>query len=190
MNAPNMISLARLLSVPVFVWCLLSGRNEAAFWLFAAAGASDAVDGYLAKHHGMASRLGAYLDPIADKVLLVSAYIVLGSMDIIPLWLTILVVSRDLLIVGGAILFETVTGELQMEPLLISKVNTGMQIILVGTAMAQPMFALPLAGIVSLLCLATGFLTVVSGAFYIVIWFERASMIENGAMTKNDKDIK
>ena len=101
MSIPNLITLARILLVPVVVWAIASNQMLFAFLLFAAAGVSDAVDGFLAKRFGMASELGAYLDPLADKVLIVSIYVSLGIVDALPRWLVILVVSRDLLIVGG-----------------------------------------------------------------------------------------
>src|SRR5690606_11391126 len=100
-NVPNIISLCWLLCVPVTVFLILNGMMLPAFWLFVAAGVSDAVDGYLAKRLGQTSTLGSYLDPIADKALLVCVYLTLGQAGHLPTWLVIMVVSRDLLIVGG-----------------------------------------------------------------------------------------
>src|SRR6202049_1937989 len=96
LSIPNLITLARILSVPVMVWAIASGEMLFAFVLFVVAGVSDAVDGYLAKRFGMTSELGAYLDPLADKALIVSIYIALGINEAIPRWLVILVVSRDI----------------------------------------------------------------------------------------------
>ena len=104
MSIPNLITLARILLVPVVVWAIASGQMLIAFLLFVAAGVSDAVDGFLAKRFGMTSELGAYLDPLADKVLIVSIYVALGITGALPRWLVILVVSRDILIVGGVML--------------------------------------------------------------------------------------
>ena len=95
MNLPNLISLARLLSVPLMVWVILAGKMEFAFWLFIVAGISDAVDGFIAKHFGATSAIGKYLDPLADKALLVSVYVTLGHAGYLPTWLVILVVFRD-----------------------------------------------------------------------------------------------
>ncbi len=103
LSIPNLITLARILLVPVVVWAIASNQMLFAFLLFAAAGVSDAVDGFLAKRFGMASELGRYLDPLADKVLIVSIYVSLGIVERLPRWLVILVVSRDLLIVGGVV---------------------------------------------------------------------------------------
>ena len=104
LSIPNLITLARILSVPVIVWAITSGEMMMAFILFLAAGISDAVDGYLAKRFNMASELGAYLDPLADKALIVSIYVSLGIAGAIPRWLVIFVVSRDIMIVGAVIL--------------------------------------------------------------------------------------
>ena len=95
MSIPNLITLGRILLVPIVVWAIWSGAMWAAFVLFLAAGVSDAVDGYLAKRFGMTTVLGAYLDPLADKALIVSIYVTLGIIGKIPGWLVILVVSRD-----------------------------------------------------------------------------------------------
>ena len=97
-NIPNFITLARVLSVPVIFWLLVNGNSRIAFFVFLCAGISDAVDGYLAKRFKWTTELGAYLDPLADKLLIVSIYIALGVSNEIPLWLVIAVVSRDILI--------------------------------------------------------------------------------------------
>ncbi len=104
MNPANLITLGRLLSVPVSVWLILAGQFAAAFWMFVLAGISDAVDGFIAKRFDMRTKIGALLDPVADKTLLVSIYVTLGVAGQLPTWLVILVVSRDLMIVGGFLL--------------------------------------------------------------------------------------
>jgi len=178
MNTANIISLARLLSVPVFVWLILIDETPAAFWLFLAAAISDAVDGIIAKTFNMQTNLGAYLDPIADKTLLVAAYIVLGGKDLLPLWVVIPVVSRDALIVGGALLFDKLTGKLNMEPILVSKLNTVMQLLLIIAAMLPSVFASPIAPVVTLMSTAVLVTTLVSGAAYVYIWTMRAHVLE------------
>ena len=104
MSIPNLITLARILLVPVVVWAITSGAMKTAFLLFLAAGVSDAVDGFLAKRFGMQTELGAYLDPLADKAMIVSIYVALGFVNVIPRWLVILVVSRDIMIVSAVML--------------------------------------------------------------------------------------
>src|SRR6188472_3619894 len=116
LSIPNLITLARILLVPVVVWAIASNQMLFAFLLFAAAGVSDAVDGFLAKRFGMASELGKYLDPLADKVLVVAIYVSLGIVDALPRWLVILVVSRDLLIVGGVLFSWLIDKPVSVKP--------------------------------------------------------------------------
>ena len=104
MTLPNLITIGRLLVVPLIVWLAIREQFLAAFAVFVLAGISDAIDGFLARQLDLHSDLGAYLDPIADKALLVSVYVALSALGEIPLWVTIAVVSRDILIVGGVLL--------------------------------------------------------------------------------------
>src|SRR6201982_2816972 len=104
-SIPNIITLGRIMLVPIIVWAIVSSQMEVAFAVFLIAGISDAVDGFLAKRFNMTSELGALLDPLADKALLVSIYIALGLWGALPHWIVILVVSRDIMIVAGLILF-------------------------------------------------------------------------------------
>jgi len=136
-NLPNLITVARILAVPVVVWAIASGQMLIAFALFLAAGVSDAVDGFLAKRFGMASELGAYLDPLADKALIVSIYIALGISEAVPRWLVILVVSRDIMIVGAVMLSWLVDRPVSVRPLLVSKLNTAAQIVFAGLVLAS-----------------------------------------------------
>ncbi|MDA0654077.1 MAG: CDP-alcohol phosphatidyltransferase family protein [Proteobacteria bacterium] len=137
MNAPNLISLVRLLAVPLVVWLTLEGHGVWAFWVFVGAGVSDAIDGAIAKRFGLATDLGRYLDPIADKVLLVAVYVTLGSAGAVATWLVMLVVTRDALIVGGAMLSQARGHGVQIQPLLLSKVNTAMQIVLAAALLGE-----------------------------------------------------
>lgn len=171
---PNLITLARLLSVPVTVYVILLGYYGWAFWIFLAAGVSDAVDGLIAKHYRVTSQVGSFLDPLADKALLLGVFVALGSLGHITLWLVILIVFRDLLIIGGALLFQTLTHSLKMEPLFISKVNTVAQIALAGFVLAR--LGLGASGwwLESLLGYAVAATTLASGAAYVVKWGLRA----------------
>lgn len=177
MNAPNFISLARLLSVPVIVWLILTQYWMAAFWAFVAAGLSDALDGAIAKRTGQITLAGRYLDPIADKTLLVAIYVTLGQAGYLPVWLVILVVSRDLLIVGGALLAQTLALGLKIRPLIVSKVNTGTQIVLAGIVLgelASPALHGVSAGFFTPgLVFVVGATTVASGLTYLVLWGRR-----------------
>src|SRR5712692_4512819 len=137
LNLPNLISLARLLMVPLTIWLIVAGRYGVAFWVLVAAGISDALDGFIAKRFDRRTRLGALLDPVADKALLVSVYVTLGAAGQLWTWLVILVVFRDIMIVGGFLLIQAIaTVPKPFHPLFISRVNTGVQVALVGYVLA------------------------------------------------------
>ncbi len=175
---PNLITLARLLAVPVTIHLLLSGSYLAAFWLFVAAGVSDALDGIIAKQFKVTSQVGAYLDPLADKALLVGVFITLAALGQVALWLVILIVFRDILIIGGAILFHTLTHSLKMEPLMVSKANTTAQLLLASVVLAQLGLGLALPDLIHVLVVVVTATTVVSGAAYVIKWGHRAVTME------------
>jgi cardiolipin synthase len=173
-DLPNIISALRLVAVIPVVWLLLEHEFGWALVLFAAAGLSDGVDGFLAKHYGWQSRLGGILDPLADKMLLVSCFLVLGSTGLIPVWLVLAVVFRDLVIVGGAVLYQYRVAEVVAAPTWASKLNTVLQLLLVVLVImdAGP-FPLPDTLIETLIwaCLVT---VVVSGVQYVWVWSRKA----------------
>lgn len=170
LSIPNLITLARILLVPVVVWAIASNQMLFAFLLFAAAGLSDAVDGFLAKRFGMASELGAYLDPLADKVLIVSIYVSLGIVDALPRWLVILVVSRDLLIVGGVLFSWLIDRPVGVKPHPVSKLNTAAQLLLVGLVLAALGFGFDAGWALTLAMMAVAALTLASVAVYLREW--------------------
>jgi cardiolipin synthase len=172
LSIPNLITLGRILLVPVVVWAIASGQMLFAFLLFAAAGVSDAVDGFLAKRFGMTSEIGAYLDPLADKVLIVSIYISLGIVDVLPRWLVILVVSRDLLIVGGVMLSWVVRKPVSVKPHPVSKANTAAQLLLVGLVLASLGFGFDAGWALTLAIAAVAALTLASVALYLREWVQ------------------
>ena len=176
---PNLISLARLLAVPLAVWLILTDKFTAAFWLFVFAGVSDALDGFIAKHFGVRTMLGGYLDPLADKALLVSVYVALGYRGHIEIWLVILVVFRDVLIVGGAILYHTLTHSLKMQPLFISKLNTFAQIAFAAVLLARLGLAFDDRGLVDILVHVVAATTFLSGAAYLAIWGWRIARMDD-----------
>lgn len=169
---PNIITLGRVFAVPVTVYCILTGNLEAAFWLFVAAGVSDAADGAIARLFDARTVLGSVLDPLADKALLVSVYLSLAKTGGVPLWLAILVVFRDALLIGGVLLTYTLRQAVTVHPLYVSKINTLAQILLAAAALAAGAGLVrdPQAAGVSLIT-ALGWLvaatTVLSGALYI-----------------------
>lgn len=172
--------MGRIISVPVIFWLLLTGQNGPAFFVFVAAGISDAVDGYLAKRFNWTSELGSYLDPLADKLLIVSIFIALGVRAELPLWLVIAVVSRDILIVAAVMLAWLLDRPVRIKPLAVSKVNTLMQILLAATVLADKAFALGLDTPRLVLVWLTGALTLLSLAAYLRDWFRLMAEDDKG----------
>ena len=170
MNIAIVITVGRLLLVPLTIWLIISDAHLAAFLAFLIAGVSDWVDGYLARNHGMATELGAYLDPLADKALMVSVYATLGFMREIPAWLVILVISRDALIVVAVILSWLMTRPLSMAPLFVSKLNTAAQIVFVVGVLAVLAMGWPSRAVVDYGSIAVALLTAISGAAYLIVW--------------------
>ena len=151
---------------------------QLAFLLFLAAGISDAVDGFLAKRFGMTTELGAYLDPLADKTMLVSIYVTLAIVGDIPLWLVILVTSRDIMIVSAVILSWLVDKPVKLKPLTVSKLNTVAQILLALVVLAARAFGfdadLAIKGLMALVAA----LTSLSIAFYVAEWVRHMNEAE------------
>jgi cardiolipin synthase len=170
LSIPNLITLARILLVPVLVWAIASDQIRIAFGLFLAAGVSDAVDGFLAKRFGMATALGAYLDPLADKAMLVSIYVALAILGAIPLWLVILVVSRDIMIVSAVILSWLVDKPVKLKPHPVSKLNTVAQIALALLVLASLGFEFSADAAITVLMALVAVLTLLSVAFYLAGW--------------------
>jgi len=174
-NIANLVTLLRLLLAPVVIWLLLEGQAGMAFALFLFAGITDAIDGMIAKRFNQETELGAYLDPVADKVLLVSIFVTLGILQELPAWLVLLAVSRDALIVGGVLLSYTLGNPLVMSPLWISKINTVVQIALVAAVLAHMAFLPEQQAAMSGLAIScavwlTAFTTAASGGAYIYTW--------------------
>jgi len=169
----------RIAVAPLGVWLVLEGQLMWACWVFVAAGISDALDGFIAKRFNMETELGKYLDPLADKALLVSVYVSLGIEGYIPNWLVIMVVFRDVLIVGGALRFETMTHSLTMQPLMISKVNTTLQIVLAAAVMASAGYGNELDSALDAVVILNAMATVLSGLSYAVVWIRRWSQLED-----------
>ncbi len=178
MSIPNIITLGRILLVPIIVWAIASSQMEIAFAVFIVAGVSDAVDGFLAKRFNMTSELGALLDPLADKALLVSIYIALGIGGAIPRWLVILVVSRDIMIVTAVIVSWLFDKPVAMKPLMVSKLNTGAQVAFAALVLASLSFGFqPVPYDLVLMAFVT-FFTLVSVSLYLVEWVRHMSTIE------------
>jgi cardiolipin synthase len=156
--------------VPLIVWFITSGHMLPAFLLFLAAGISDAVDGFLAKRFNMQSELGALLDPLADKALIVSIYVSLGFSEALPRWVVILVVSRDILIIGGFLLAMLMNRPMAVRPHPVSKLNTVAQIILAGLVLASIGFRFNAGWSLEAMIGIVTVLTLLSISYYVAEW--------------------
>lgn len=172
MTVPNLITILRLLLVPVVIVALLDGEYGWALVCFVTAGLSDAVDGFIARHFNQQSALGAYLDPMADKLLLVSSFVVLGFMGELPIWLVVAAVSRDALIICAVLLSFVMSHPVAMRPLMVSKANTLVQILLVIVVLAELAQAQLFGHARFLLVVLCGLLTLASAAAYLLQWLK------------------
>ncbi|WP_455212228.1 CDP-alcohol phosphatidyltransferase family protein [Kaarinaea lacus] len=172
-DIPNIISIIRIVLVVPFIALMLRQEFTWALVLFFVAGVSDGIDGYLAKRNNWTSRLGSILDPLADKLLLVSSFVSLAWLNIFPVWLVVAVLLRDVIIIGGALAFHFMVGRYEMEPTIISKINTFFQIMLVlSTVFSQGLYPLPPMALQALVYIVLG-TTILSGADYIYTWGRR-----------------
>jgi len=172
MNLPNLISLSRLLSVPLIVSLILSHQLFLALIIFALAGLSDALDGFLARIFKCRTTLGAYLDPLADKALLIGVYASLGHIGLIELWVVVLVIFRDVLIIGGILLLFVFNASIKMEPLMISKINTVVQLIYALLILSQVDVFLGISSLNLYFGYLVALTTVLSGVTYVTLGFK------------------
>ena len=177
-SVPNLITLGRILLVPIVVWAIAINEMEIAFAVFVVAGISDAVDGFLAKRFNLRTELGALLDPLADKALLVSIYITLGIWGAIPRWIVILVVSRDIMIVAAVIVSWLFDKPVAMRPLMVSKLNTVAQVAFAALVLASLSFGFAPAPYDLILMVLVTIFTLVSVALYLVEWVRHMNTIE------------
>jgi len=169
-DLPNAISVLRIILVIPIVYLLLNKQFNLALALFVVAGLSDALDGYLAKKYNWSSRLGSFLDPLADKLLLVSCFAVCVVIELVPVWLFVLVVCRDLLVAFGALACHFLLEKFHGDPPFSSKLNTALQIImLVIVFSSESLLTIPATWIEYVLY-SVAATTVVSGAEYVWIW--------------------
>ena len=173
---PNAISIARIAMVAPVVWSILAGEHETAFILIFVAALSDALDGYLAKKFGWSTHAGALLDPLADKVFMAGSFVAAVWVGLIPLWVTVVVISRDVIIVAGALVYHWRVGEFRPQPSVLSKVNTFMQMLLVLAVVAQHYLKLPRGWLPALVAAVT-ITTLTSGADYFIRWGRRMAHV-------------
>ena len=173
-DIPNLITVARILMVAPLLWFVLEGSYSEALILFFIAGLSDGVDGFLAKHYGWTSRLGGILDPVADKLLLVSTALALAWRGDLPIWLVSLFILRDAIIVLGAVSYHYLIEPLEAAPLAISKLNTLFQLVLVlAVLIDRGVLSLP-DNVLMLLIYISTLTTTASGIAYVWKWSRMA----------------
>ncbi|MCY6380107.1 CDP-alcohol phosphatidyltransferase family protein [Hoeflea prorocentri] len=172
MTIPNIITVLRFLMVPAVVYSLLVGAMWPAFVIFVIAGISDAVDGFIARQFQQQTELGAYLDPIADKLLLMTVFIMLAILGHLPHWLVVMVVSRDILIIIAVILSSVMARPFDMNPIFVSKANTALQIALASVVLAELAFGTTFGDLRWLLIYGVAVLTVLSAAAYLRVWVD------------------
>lgn len=164
---------------------MLQARWDWAFAGFVVAGVSDGVDGFIARQFNQRSQLGAYLDPMADKILLVSVFVVLGFIGELPLWLVIAAVTRDGLIISAVLMSTVIGNPVEMKPLMVSKANTAIQIILAAVVLAELTFVATFGPLRTYLVFLSGLLTVASAAAYLVAWLRHMSGYGKGSASEN-----
>jgi cardiolipin synthase len=166
---PNLLTCLRIILTPLFVIYIIDGRPQAALIVFVIAGISDGADGFIARVFNQKSRIGSYLDPLADKILLVAAFVTLAARDFIPAWLTVIVISRDVLILLGVLLLLLYHGDATIKPSGVSKLTTCFQLVTVFLSLAATLF-LSLNKINPYLYWVTCILTISSGLHYMHYW--------------------
>jgi cardiolipin synthase (CMP-forming) len=174
-NVPNLITLARMLMTPLAISMIVSQRFLPAFMIFLLAGVSDAVDGFIAKNFDLRTELGAYLDPLADKALLISIYVSLAVYAELPAWLAIAVVSRDVMILVAVIVSWLMDKPVEIRPVWESKINTAAQIALAGFALGALAYGLKLHSAKTCLEWTVAATTLASGGVYIAQWLAHMS---------------
>jgi cardiolipin synthase len=174
---PNAICIVRIILIAPLVAALFAGDYPLALALIVIAGLSDGLDGFLARTQGWRTRLGSVLDPAADKLLLMSAFISLSLLDLVPVGLTAIVILRDIVIVTGALCYQRLAGELRGEPTFISKLNTGCQLLFVVCTIMQAEWAQPGLNVLTVLGALVVFTSISSGLNYVLIWSRRARQL-------------
>ncbi|MFZ7125784.1 MAG: CDP-alcohol phosphatidyltransferase family protein [Desulfobacterales bacterium] len=167
-NLPNFLTLCRILATPLIIILMLGGRYELALLVFTLAGITDALDGFIARCFDQKTELGAFLDPIADKALIIASFVTLGAQGVIPAWLSVIVISRDVVILTGIAILQIRGLEVTIHPSVVSKFTTGAQLASVFMALAAIRWA-GLSPFQAGFYWATALLTTISGLHYIYV---------------------
>lgn len=171
MTIPNLITTLRIILVPIFIIYLINERFLAALTVFILAGLSDGADGIVARLLNQKSKLGSYLDPLADKFLLIAAFVVLAARDVIPAWLTVTVITRDVLILLGVLILFLNRQDFMIRPSILSKITTCLQLGTVFLVLAKNHIQL-FSSIIPAVYIVTGVFTIASGLHYMRSWFQ------------------
>lgn len=169
-HLPNLLSLLRLAAAPFVAWAVLAGHDTLALLVFVAAGLSDGLDGFIARHWQAMSRFGAWLDPAADKLLMLATYVALLGVAATPWWLVVLVIGRDLLIASGWLLARLLGLPLTFRPLAIGKLSTLLQIAYAGLVLLFLAFDLSAPLVPQAAALLTALVTLLSGGAYLLLF--------------------
>ena len=182
---PNLLTIIRILLTPLFVIFLIREHFNLALMVFVAAGISDGLDGFIARYFNQRSTLGAILDPIADKMLLVAAFVSLGVLSVIPNWLTVVVITRDVVILMGVAIFSFQNIDFEINPSIVSKFTTVLQVVTVCLALLK-FDRSGLAELQMLFYWITGFITTLSGLHYIYVGM---GILQRGSGNETKKTV-
>jgi cardiolipin synthase len=172
MNLPNMLTITRIIIIPVFVTAVIYKRYDYALYLFVFAALTDTLDGLIARLKGQKTALGTFLDPLADKFLLVTSFVLFSIYGLIPKWLTITIISRDIIIITGWVVLYLVTNTVKIAPSVFGKIAIALQLILLSYTLLDINFpALP--DIQRYLIWLTASFTIISGLHYIYRGFSQ-----------------
>jgi cardiolipin synthase len=173
-HLPNLITGLRFLLIPVLVLLLFDRRYVAAFGVFLVSAVSDLADGFIARRWNLRTRLGAIADPLADKLTMLSVTLVLAAQALIPIWLAMAIVVRDLVIVAGAVAYHCVVGRVEMAPSWLSKFNTVLEFGVLSALLADAAGAIEVTAWLPPLFALMLFTLVASGVHYVWVWSRRA----------------
>ncbi|MDQ6999359.1 MAG: CDP-alcohol phosphatidyltransferase family protein [Mariprofundus sp.] len=179
LNIPNILTLARIIITPFIVYAIIEHQPVLALILMGIAGITDMLDGAIARYFNQRSVVGAYMDPLADKLMLISTIVSLYFIGQLPLFLFLAVVFRDMIIMVGALAYEMVTHKLEMQPSMSSKITTFLQIMLVLTVLSELAWQWPGNLILQAMIWLTFAFTCVSGIQYMIVWTRKAVTAED-----------
>lgn len=175
-HLPNAITGMRFLFIPILVLLLVQQRYEPAFWLLTVSAASDLADGVIARRWNLRTRWGAIADPLADKLTMLSVTLALASQHLIPLWLALAIVLRDVVIVGGGVAYHFLVGRYDIAPSLLSKANTVLEFLVLATVLASAARLVAAGDLLPVLFALVAVTVVASGVHYVWVWGRKAAM--------------